>query len=77
MTVLWKAGRIPDGLDFNLILKFKFSYLILGALFQWRIALGLVCIPALLCLTILISIAPESPAWLMSKQKDKGQLIQN
>ena len=25
----------------------------------------------------LISIAPESPAWLMSKEKDKGQLISN
>ena len=76
MTVRRKAGRKSDGLDFNLILKFKF-FLCLGALFQWRIAVGLVCIPALLCLTILISIAPESPAWLMSKEKDKGQLIRS
>ena len=37
--------------------------------------MGLVCVPASLCFAILLTIAPESPAWLMSKAKDKGQLI--
>ena len=50
-------------------------YSILGALFPWRLAVGLVCVPAFLCFAILLTIAPESPAWLMSKAKDKGQLI--
>ena len=42
----------------------------LGALFQWRIAVGLACVPALLCFTILLTMAPETPAWLMSKGRE-------
>ena len=45
-------------------------FLILGALFQWRLAIGLTCIPSFLCFFILILMAPESPAWLMSKGRD-------
>ena len=39
----------------------------LGALFQWRIAVGLVGVPSIVCFTILFTIAPESPAWLISR----------
>ena len=48
--------------------------LFLGALFQWRIAVGLFCIPPIICIFILATIAPESPSWLMSKGKDAEAL---
>ena len=45
-----------------------------GALFHWRLAVGLFCIPPILCLIILSTVAPETPRWLMSKGREQDAL---
>ena len=45
-----------------------------GALFHWRLAVGLFCIPPILSLIILSTVAPETPRWLMSKGREKDAL---